>query len=85
VSQKTVEAFVGRLATDEEFRDRFKANRGAVLDELVASGTPLTSVERRALLGLNFESCERFAGMLDPRLQKVCTRKVSPGDASFGK
>ena len=82
MSQRSVEAFVGRLATDEEFRSRFKADRGAVLDETIAAGTPITPVERQALLGLDFESCEKFAGLLDPRLQKVCTRRVPPADAS---
>jgi len=82
VSQRSVEAFLGRLATDEEFRERFKTDRGAVLDELVAGGAPITPVERRALLGLDFESCEKFAGLLDPRLQKVCTRRVPPTESS---
>ena len=85
MSQRSVEAFLGRLATDEEFRGRFKADRGGVLDELIAGGVPLTVVERRALLGLDFESCERFAGRLDPRLQKVCTRRVLPAEGSPGQ
>jgi len=78
VAQRNVEAILGRLATDEDLRRRFKEDRAAVLEELVASGQELTSVERRALLGLDFESCERFAGRLDPRLQKVCTRRIPP-------
>ena len=82
MSQRSVEAFLGRLATDEEFRARFKADRGAVLDETVAAGTPITTVERQALLSLDFESCEKFAELLDPRLQKVCTRRVPPRSSS---
>ena len=82
MSQRSVEAFLGRLATDEEFRERFKADREAVLDGLITAGTPITPVERQALLALDFESCERFAGRLDPRLQKVCARRVPRGDAS---
>ena len=78
MSQKSVEAFLGRLATDEGFRQRFQEDREAALDEAEAGGTPLTPVERRALLGLDFDSCERFAGALDPRIQKVCSRR-SPG------
>ena len=82
MSQRSVEAFLGRLATDEGFRDRFKADRAAVLDELVAGGTPITPVERRALLGIDFDSCEKFAALLDPRLQKVCTRRIPPTESS---
>lgn len=76
MAQRNVEAILGRLATDEGLRRRFREDRAAVLDELAAGGQELTPVERRALLGLDFESCERFAGGLDPRLQKVCTRRV---------
>jgi hypothetical protein len=75
MSQRTVEQIVGRLATDETFRLRFQANRAAVLDELVAKGLELGTVERRALLELDFAACERFADALDPRIQKVCLRR----------
>jgi hypothetical protein len=79
VSQRSVESFLGRLATDEAFRGRFREDREAVLDEVVAGGAPLTPVERRALLDLDFGCCERFAEGIDPRLQKVCTRKGQAG------
>ncbi len=85
MSQRSVEAFLGRLATDEGFRLRFRSEPTAVLDELDAGGTPFTPVERRALLVLDLESCERFAGRLDPRLQKVCTRRVPPDGAAGAK
>lgn len=75
MSQKHVEAVIGRLATDEAFRLRFQQDRAAVLDALVAEGVHLTPVERRALLDLDFTACERFAKGLDPRIQKVCFRR----------
>jgi hypothetical protein len=75
MSQKCVEAVVGRLATDEAFRRRFQEDRAAVLDELIAQGAQLTAVERQALLDLDFSACERFAERLDPRIQKVCLRR----------
>ena len=75
MSQRSVEAVVGRLATDEAFRRRFQESRAAVLDELVEQGTELTPVERQALLDLDFTACERFAEKLDPRIQKVCLRR----------
>lgn len=76
MSQRSVEAFLGRLATDEGFRARFREDREALLDEADAAGLALTPVERRALLDLDVESCTRFAEGLDPRLQKVCCRRT---------
>lgn len=75
MSQRSVEQVVGRLATDEEFRRRFEAEREAVLQELTASGLELTPVEVRALLDLNFPACRRFARCLDPRIQKISLKK----------
>jgi hypothetical protein len=75
MSQRTVEGVIGRLVTDEAFRRRFRASPGGVLDELVASGVPLTTVERRALLSMDAGACEEFAERVDPRLQKICLRK----------
>jgi hypothetical protein len=75
MSQRNVEAVVGRLATDEDFRIQFQVDRAAVIDDLVARGTELTHVERQALLDLDFGACERFAERVDPRIQKVCLRR----------
>jgi hypothetical protein len=46
----------------------------AALEELIASGLPLTPVERRALPDLDVAPCKRFATRLDPRLQKISVR-----------
>lgn len=75
--QRSVEAVVGRLATDEAFRLRFVAGRAAVLRDLVAQGVELTPVEVEAIAGLDLEACEEFARRLDPRIQKVCLRRPS--------
>jgi hypothetical protein len=77
MSQRMVEAVIGRLVTDEDFRRRFRRDGAAVLDELIASGSPLTAVERRALLDLDRTLYEPFAERLDPRLQKICLRKTN--------
>jgi hypothetical protein len=74
MSQKYVEAVVGRLATDEAFRRRFRDDRVAVIVELAAQGVRLTAVERSALLDLDDAACERFAERLDPRIQKLSLR-----------
>jgi hypothetical protein len=75
MSQRTVEAVIGRLVTDEGFRRRFRDNPAAVIDELIASGTVLTAVERQALLEMDAIACEQFADRVDPRLQKISLRR----------
>ncbi len=78
MSQRSVEQVIGRLATDEGFRQQFETDREAALVAAVAGGAQLTPVEQRALLDLDVTACERFAGCLDPRLQKInLRRKVS--------
>ena len=78
MSQRYVEQVIGRLATDEEFRFRFEANKEAVLGELVAGGAMLTPVELRALAELDLTACQRFAGCIDPRLQKISLARRRP-------
>lgn len=75
MSQRGVETLLGRLTTDEVLRRRFQADRAAVLDELVAQGLELSTVERRVILELDCGACERFAERLDPRIQKVNLRR----------
>ena len=75
MSQRSVEQVIGRLATDEDFRRRFEAERAAVIEELIASGLTLTPVETRALLDLDFSACRRFARCIDARLQKISLKK----------
>ena len=75
MSQRSVEQVIGRLATDEDFRFRFAQNRSAVLDELMAAGVVLTPVELRALYDLNLAAAKRFAGCIDPRLQKISLKR----------
>ena len=75
MSQRSVEQVIGRLATDEDFRRRFQEDRTGVLRDAIASGLPLTPVEIKALVDLDFSACWRFAHRLDPRLQKISLRK----------
>jgi Ribosomally synthesized peptide prototyped by Frankia Franean1_4349. len=75
MSQRSVEQVIGRLATDEDFRQRFDRSRDTALAEVVANGLQLTPVEQRALLDLDVTACERFAGCLDPRIQKISIRR----------
>lgn len=78
MSQRNVEQVIGKLATDEGFRRKFEVNREAALTETIANGMQLTPVEQRALLDLDVNACERFAGCLDPRIQKISLRRNEP-------
>lgn len=71
MSQKTVEWIIGRLATDEESRQRFRAAPRDALDALAGGTDALTGVERDALSVLDPEVLDRFADELDSRLQRV--------------
>jgi hypothetical protein len=75
MAQRSVEQVIGRLATDEEFRRRFEAERKTVLEELIAAGLQLTPVEIQALHDLDFSACRRFARCIDSRLQKISLKK----------
>lgn len=69
--QKSVERIIGKLATDEEMRLRFRRDRGEALDACIGEGESLTTVEREALAALRPDLLDRFADSLDPRLQRV--------------
>ena len=71
MSQKTVERILGKLATDEEVRQRFRAEPGEALDTLAGEIDSLTPVEREALCTLDADLLDRFADALDPRIQRV--------------
>jgi hypothetical protein len=85
MSQRSVEQFIGRLATDEEFRLRFETSREATIQEMIAGGFLLTPVEQRALLDLDLAACKRFAGRIDSRLQKISLRGIGLGELSLRK
>lgn len=78
MSQRSVEQVIGKLATDEGFRQRFEKSRSSALTEAIANGLQLTSVEQRALLDLDVDAAARFAGCLDPRIQKISLRRNEP-------
>lgn len=80
MSQKTVERIIGKLATDEGARQRFRAAPRDALAQLTGECEPLTPVELEALSALEPSRLERFADALDPRLQRVRI----PADATDG-
>ncbi len=62
---------LGRLATDEGMRHRFRLSPASTLRELMALGIELSQVELAALESLETSAIQRFAQALDPRLQKA--------------
>jgi hypothetical protein len=62
---------LGRLATDEAMRRRFRQEPEQALRELIALGIELTLLELAALGSLDPSALHRFAQALDPRLQKA--------------
>ena len=74
MSQKNVELIIGKLATDEEFRRLFQADRERVIQGEMERGTELTRSEVAALLATDISVFDRVAETLDPRLQKASLR-----------
>lgn len=72
MSQRGVERVIGRLVTDEAFLRRFTENPAAVIQEVLACGVELTSLEMQAIASIDPELLTRLAENLDPRIQKIC-------------
>jgi len=71
VTQKSVEILIGKLASDEELRARFRRDRRAAIRSLEREGLELTTLEITSLIAAEAEAFERLADALDPRLQKA--------------
>jgi hypothetical protein len=75
VSQRCVERVIGRLLTDDEFRERYAVDPVAALLGPVGYGLELTEVEIRALACLDLGAFAACADGVDPRLRKFCVPK----------
>jgi len=71
MSQRNVELFVGRLMTDEAFRERFCREPAEAVSQITREGVQLTCVEVEALSRINPDLARIFAEALDPRIQKA--------------
>jgi hypothetical protein len=71
VTQRCIEMVIGRLVTDEEFRETFLSDPHSALGELLERGTHLTHAEIAALIATDSSIWERVAEQVDPRLQKI--------------
>jgi hypothetical protein len=72
MAQRSVEIVIGRLVTDEAFRNAFLKDRAATLTQFAESGYDLTSLEIAALKATHIRVWTHAAAQIDPRLQKVC-------------
>jgi len=71
VTQRSIEMVIGRLVTDEEFRETFLSDPHRALGELLERGTHLTHAEIAALVATDSALWEQVAEQVDPRLQKI--------------
>ena len=71
MSQDNVERVIGRLVTDEAFRQSFCDDPAAALRVLLEGGMTLNPCELRALMALDPELIVGFADAIDPRIQKT--------------
>jgi hypothetical protein len=69
VTQRSIEMVIGRLVTDERFRETFLNDPHRALADLLDRGTHLTHVEIAALVATDAALWERIAEQLDPELQ----------------
>ena len=69
-----IELLIGRLATDEDFRDAFQRDPEKTLADAAAWGLALSAIEVNALLSTDQTLWDRIARDLDSRLQKASFR-----------
>jgi hypothetical protein len=72
MAQRNVEIVIGRLVTDEAFRNVFLKDQAMTLTRFVESGHDLTPLEISALRATPSRVWTQAAEQVDPRLQKVC-------------
>jgi hypothetical protein len=71
VTQRSIEMVIGRLVTDEEFRETFLRDPHQALGDLLERGMHLTHAEIAALVATDSSLWESVAEQVDPRLQKI--------------
>ena len=69
MSQHAVERTLGKLLTDEAFRERFFTTPRVTA---WAAGLRLSDIELAALSGLSCSALSSFSASLDPRISRLC-------------
>jgi hypothetical protein len=73
MTQQAVERALGKLVTDEAFRERFFA---APIAACLEAGLTLSSVELEALSRLSPAQLAQFAEDIDARISRACLDKT---------
>jgi len=71
VTQRSIEILIGRLLTDEAFREAFLNNPRGALQIFREAGHELTPLEVSAFLATPRDLWSEVAEEIDPRLQKA--------------
>ena len=71
MTQRSIEMVIGRLVTDEEFRQTFMTDPHKALADLLESGTHLSPSEMAALIATDSVLWLQVAEQIDQRLQKA--------------
>ena len=71
MAQRSIEILIGRLITDEAFRDAFLTDGSQTLRSFGDTGHELTPLEIAAVLSTSPDLWTSAADQIDPRLQKA--------------
>lgn len=71
MSHRSVEQFLGRLATDPDLRRRLRQDAQAAVAAFQDEGHEMSAVECDALARVTPEAAESFAATLDGRIQRT--------------
>ncbi len=71
MTQRSIEMVIGRLVTDEEFREIFLTDPHGALGRLLEQGTHLSPAEIAALIATDSAVWLEVAEQIDQRLQKA--------------
>ncbi len=78
MSQLAVERTLGKLLTDDSFRERFFTSPR---ETVWTAGLRLSDIELAALSGLSRSALRSFSASLDPRICRLClATESSPGE-----
>ena len=80
--QRSIELFIGKLITDEDFRRAFQRDPEATLGRAEEWGLALNPYEVGILLSTDRSVWDRMADELDSRLQKASLKNEQGADQS---
>jgi hypothetical protein len=78
MSQKNVEVLLGKILTDDRFRDGFLPVRPSSFELASRFGLEFTAVEQSALSTLRRRPFEFLARVLDARISRSCASEEQP-------